>query len=100
MLKPWYDVKSVLAKKLGKTLIHWSKNAHSYHPDYTYEEWTSTLYMHGCALRRYGNQKFLDKVWEKHNFYNGFGYIEEDVAAQEAKVALQWVADNFHDMWD
>lgn len=118
MITPWYDLKSGLAKQLGKTLIKWSRNMHSHPGEYTADEWQALLYMHGCTLVRYGKNRIvgdasnyamvtLDKPrdngmnWELElTCPDGFFIFEDDVAAVEAKASLQWVTDHFHTLWD
>lgn len=117
MLNPWYDLKSVLAKELGETLIHWSKNMHSHPGQYEAEEYSALLYMHGCTLLRYGDNRcigeatnylLVDKIAEANGFNwelistspDGFFIDEDEVAGIEAKASLQWVTENFHTLWD
>lgn len=98
MIEPWYDLKTSMSLAVGETLIHWSKNFHSYPPNLTADEWQAMLYMHGCTLKRYGAiEDDFDggtvTAWE-------YFIDEDDVAAVEAKASMQWLTDNFHTLWD
>lgn len=99
VLQPWFDVKSAVAYTLGRTMIHWSRNAMGYPTKYG-EEWTALLYMHGCALKRYGDhERGLLDLYEFGTDLFPWKY-ECDVAAAEAKHAMMWLVDNFEYLWD
>ena len=116
-MKPWWNLNSSLAKWLGKQLIKWSHKANSHPPQYTYDEWTALLYMHGCTLLRYGKSRWTEdfanfysmdkkptskdgKWWELVLTADGNWVMESDLAEIEAKHSLQWVTDHFHTLWD
>ena len=116
-MKPWWNLNSSLAKWLGKQLIDWSHKAHSHPGEYTHEEWTSLLYLHGCTLLRYGKARYPDVAnydcetigWSPDDDYryqlvltceDGFLIDESDIAEIEAKHSLQWVTDHFYTLWD
>ena len=116
-MKPWWNLNSSLAKWLGKQLIDWSHKAHSHPGEYTHEEWTSLLYLHGCTLLRYGKSRWkedfanfysLDKKpdntdakwWELVLTADGNWVMESDLAEIEAKHSLRWVTDHFYTLWD
>ena len=89
LMHPWWDFKSAIAIPLGHTMVYWARHGIAYPLDFTPEEWSATLYMHGCALLRYGDLQSSTS-----------DLIDEDEAEAEAKVAMQWIADNFEKLWD
>lgn len=106
MIEPWYDMKTSMSREIGETMIHWANNFHGYPGEYTADEWSSLLYMHGCTLRRYGGFDFEPYAefdyFAKHQ--PGIGlwrYIDEtDVSELEAKASMQWLVDHFTTLWD
>ena len=100
MIEPWWDLNTSMSREIGQTLIFWSNNMHSHPFKYTADEWQALLYMHGCALLRYGNALYVERVSDPLG-YNPMGYYDEEYLAEtEAKIAMQWIADNFESMWD
>ena len=94
LIQPWWDFKSAIAIPLGHTMVYWARHGIAYPLDFTPEEWSATLYMHGCALLRYG-------TYEASEDDDLGDYLDEQVASEyEAKVAMQWIADNFNMLWD
>ena len=118
LIKPWYDLKTGLAASLGKTLLHWSRNANSYPglPGQSFEDWQAELAMYGSMLLRYGksrydaniaNYKVVDgKVegsefnWHIEMTADGFFVSEDEASEIEAKYAMKWVYENFYTLWD
>lgn len=101
MFANWFDMKSAMAFEIGDTLIHWSKNMHSYPGHLTDDEWQAMLYMHGCTLKRYGQGVDYLTNEEEPLYWEPVCFCDEDeVAAIEAKASMQWVTDNFHHLWD
>ena len=113
-MKPWWNLNRSLAKWLGKQLIKWSHKANSHPPQYTYDEWTALLYLHGCTLMRYSRgpgedeaSNYLDLPSQDGRDWkltltcpDGFFVDEDDVMEHEAKASLQWVTDHFYTLWD
>ena len=95
MIEPWWDLKTSMSREIGQTLIFWSNNAYGYPFGYTADEWQALLYMHGCALLRYGNDLYVERVSDPLGYYD-----EECLAQMEAKIAMQWIVYNFESMWD
>ena len=115
-MKPWWNLNASLAKWLGKQLIEWSHKANSHPGEYTFEEWTSLLYLHGCTLLRYGKARYPDVAnyeivdnypdskdgfdWKLVMRYDGHPIDESLLSEIEAKHSLQWVTNHFYTLWD
>lgn len=105
----WRDFKTAASGIIGQTLIDWARYGTSYPPeDFTFEEWTAMLYMHGCALARYGFGRYRSEYEDDDGCAVSFGVNlgifawidEEDCAQAEAKLAMFWLAENFENLWD
>lgn len=94
LVQPWWDFKSAIAVPLGHTMVYWARHGVAFPFGRAQEEWQAELYMHGCALLRYGTHEASED--------DDFGdYLDEQVASEyEAKAAMQWIADNFEALWD
>ena len=97
MITPWYDMKTGMSREIGETLIVWANCNMSHPANYTADEWTALLYMHGCTLLRYGDSRIPDDDY----YTNYFPFMDEyQVSEYEAKASMQWVVDHFYTLWD
>lgn len=93
IIEPWYDMGHSMATNIGRTMLHWAQNAHSYPPQYTMDEWENLLILHGMALCVYGEEN-----WDYDHVADGLA-IEYMVLA-EAQCAMQFLADHLGTLWD
>ena len=93
MIEPWYDLGHSMAADVGRTMLHWAQNAHSYPPQYTMDEWENLLILHGMALCVYGEGN-----WDYDFVADGIALGAMVLA--EAKCAMQFLTDHLGTLWD
>lgn len=95
-----WNLHSHIARTLGPALIHMSENLYGYpgRPPYeNYEDWKRDVRSAGEKLVAWSNWDCTEYDYDLD--MDGAKTMAEK-ADKDAKEALQWVADNFGDLWD